>query len=71
MLTTASALRKDTTQPTRARFQHAHFAEIARIIRSSSDDRNKAYWIAFFTNELAGTNPKFDRARFIKACEGK
>jgi hypothetical protein len=75
-LTTESAARKDRTQPTEANFQHRHYAEIARIIRamhghlglhmSSADVTATAQ---HFADELAGSNPRFDRSRFLAACK--
>lgn len=68
MLTTESALRKDRT--TKATLEHRHFAVIAAILKGykCSDESRKAHVIEHFADELAATNPRFDRSRFITAC---
>jgi hypothetical protein len=54
-------------------FQHRHFAKIAAILKSI-DDRDElsedhmAMVVETFAKALATTNPKFDNARFVKAC---
>lgn len=71
MLTPESAARKDRTQPSGDAMQHRHFATIAAIIRSYRPETvaSEADAIAeHFANELARTNPRFDRARFLRAC---
>jgi DNA-binding GntR family transcriptional regulator len=66
MLTAESALRKDRT--TSGQLQHRHFAEIARIIAAMpAKDRNNA--AIHFAEHLKWTNPRFDRGRFLRACE--
>ena len=69
MLKSDAALRKDRT--TRATLEHRHFAEIARIIAVASfhhiDKANQRAMADMFAHELAGTNPRFDRARFLRA----
>lgn len=71
-LTTESAARKDnTTGRSFVQFEHRHFATLADMIKrmhsvGSEEDRT---WIAdYFAGELAATNPRFDRARFLSAC---
>ncbi len=71
MLSTSTALRKDKNSASSS-MEHRHFATIAAIIASmdlygSKTVRNQV--AAHFANELAATNPKFDRARFIRACD--
>lgn len=68
-LTTEAALRKDKTNAG-ATMEHRHFATIAAIIAdhpgpSASVRRQMA---THFANGLAGTNAKFDRTRFLRAC---
>lgn len=78
-LTIESATRKDravrrTTMPP---MQHRHYASVAAIIReldfgavSSADAIIMRAEIAQqFSNAMAGTNPRFDRGRFLRACE--
>ena len=50
--------------------QHRHFATIATILRNyrTTDESRKAHVIEHFADELARTNPRFDRSRFIAAC---
>lgn len=77
-LTTHAASAKDRAQPTAPSFQHRHYAEIARIVRGYTppavgDDFTRAMVrqsvARAFADGLARTNPKFDRARFLRACE--
>jgi hypothetical protein len=68
-LTTESALRKDKTSAF-APMQHRHFATIAAIIAAMPETDLNRYCAAMaFANELHKTNPNFDRARFLKACD--
>ena len=75
MLTTESALRKDKT--TEASLEHRHFATIAAIIASMEKIPNQEHGFIdaredvaeHFADKLAVTNPNFDRARFLRACE--
>lgn len=69
-LTAESALRKDRTRPSGDAMQHRHFAVIADII-AKADFRPhiKAEIARTFADRLRATNPKFDRARFLRACE--
>ena len=50
--------------------QARHFNLIAATLRGLTIDPH-AHWevIKTFADKLAETNPKFDRDRFIKACE--
>lgn len=67
MLTKESALRKDQTTAHGAELQHRHFAFIAATIKQMhTADRTIA--AKHFADACAGTNPRFDRARFLSAC---
>lgn len=49
------------------------FVLIARVIRNSSEVIDEMALEALaenFADELAGTNPNFDRDRFLSACLG-
>lgn len=67
-----AALRKDLTMPSgKDVFQHRHFAAMAAIIKQmdGEDFEGLRPTIArFFASELARTNPRFDRSRFLAAC---
>ena len=72
MLTTDSALRKDLRTGL-SNLDHRHFTTIAAIIKMMDGANYSAEsprWLTaqHFANELAATNPRFDRARFLKAC---
>jgi hypothetical protein len=68
------AARRKDARTGKADLQHRHFATIATIIadqRRGALPRSKAdidSWAYTFANELASTNPRFDRARFLSAC---
>lgn len=67
MLTKQAAHRKDTRSAP-ATFTHQHFRKVAEIIRQIPE----AYRVecaARFGEALAATNPKFDRHRFLMACQ--
>lgn len=68
-LSIESAFRKDRTTG-KATMEHRHFATVAVILNSMPArwGQRRMDIIAHFADELAGTNPKFDRARFLKAC---
>lgn len=66
MLTPESALRKD--RRTSGQLEHRHFAEIARIIANTPAKMPRGWIARYFAEQLAGTNPRFDRARFLRAC---
>lgn len=74
MLSTEAALRKDKTQPSDNAMQHRHFATIAAIIadkfgeKTTSTEWNQKDIANHFADALTATNPKFDRARFLRAC---
>ena len=69
-LTTRAAHAKDADKI--APLQHRHFATIATIIKRADSvvPRDVRELIAIhFANELAATNEKFDRTRFLAACK--
>lgn len=63
-----TAKRKDLTSGL-GEMQHRHFASIAAIIRALPTDLFSRDIAIHFANELRQTNPRFDRARFLAACE--
>lgn len=71
MLTPASALRKDSIIG--AELQHRHFAFIAQTIKAIPDHPQfrsylREHAAKTFADACARTNPRFDRARFLRAC---
>lgn len=73
MLTQESAHRKDCTTGQNANLQHQHFSFIAATINAMPDHaaslRTCKRSVALaFADACAGTNPKFDRRRFLLAC---
>lgn len=73
MLTPATALRKDLNTG-KATMEHRHFATVAAILKNMrntvpdiSEDMHDTI-ATEFAHELASTNPKFDRKRFLAAC---
>lgn len=67
-LTTDSALRKDRTTASNGSYgelQHRHFATIAAILRDTGADSDTC---EAWADKLRYTNPRFDRARFLRAC---
>lgn len=73
MLTHESAARKDRTTGNSAKLEHRHFAFIAATIAAlpshaaSLRDQKRSTALAF-ADACACTNPRFDRAHFLKAC---
>jgi tryptophanyl-tRNA synthetase len=75
-LSTQATSRKDSSTARTAELQHRHFAVIAAIIRNElehvacgEDQRNMVRSVAdAFARRLASTNPRFNRARFLRAC---
>lgn len=69
----AAALRKDQTNAGSS-MEHRHFATVAAIIKGmrrvgdSTSNFDADHVAHHFADELAPTNPRFDRARFLKAC---
>ena len=73
MLTQESALRKDRTMPTGGKLEHRHFAFIASVIAKmpihAASLRAQKHSVALsFADACATTNPRFDRERFLRAC---
>ena len=71
MLTIESATRKDKRSAKYAKMdamQHRHFAVIADIIADIPDKKIRFACTQQFVAALAGTNSRFDRARFMRAC---
>lgn len=70
MLSRESVLRKDKATGKGLVFQHRHFAAIAAIICEGwpGDPARRKDVAQRFANNLADTNPNFDRARFLRAC---
>jgi hypothetical protein len=68
MLTKDSAHKKDLRTGL-SDMQHRHFATVATIIRGLPDAfGNRGEIAKWFATELATTNPRFDRRRFLLAC---
>lgn len=70
-LKSAAALRKDLTNAKGATFEHRHFAALADMLASEREHHTPDAWAALlarFADYLAGTNQKFDKARFLAAC---
>lgn len=68
-LSTAAAARKDKTTG-KTEMQHRHFATVAAIIASLPHGAKIQRQVAeHFADELATTNGKFDRRRFLQACD--
>jgi hypothetical protein len=76
-LTQASALRKDKRSASgnlNGSLQHRHFAVIAGILADQCEHMPQKQWSAMcnrFADQLAGTNDRFDRHRFMMACSVK
>lgn len=65
-LTVDAAARKDAQL---GDMQHRHFATVATILRSYNfTAENRRNVCEHFADELRKTNPRFDRARFLRAC---
>lgn len=70
------AARRKDQRTGKSIMQHRHFATVAAIIKNMDKVHNQEQGfidiredVAYhFAAELASTNPKFDRARFIAAC---
>jgi hypothetical protein len=73
-LTTESALRKDKRGAGRTlngTLQHRHFAVIAGILADQCEHMPQEQWSLMcnrFADQLAYTNARFDRHRFLMAC---
>lgn len=66
-LSTKAAHRKDISTGI-SEMQHRHFATVATIIRALPDAGLRADVAEHFADSLASSNPRFDRARFLAAC---
>lgn len=63
------AARKDA-RTGKSEMQHRHFATVAAIIASLPHGAKIQRQVAeHFADELRTTNPKFDRRRFLQACD--
>lgn len=74
-LSAEAAARKDRTNAHNATFEHRHFAALAAMLaelkpsqRLSLSGTTHRYICHYFADRLAGTNPRFDRKRFLVAC---
>lgn len=65
-LTPKAASRKDAMGGEAAAFQHRHYAFVAKVIRDQ--DVTHSYALACTFADAFQRNPRFDRARFLKAC---
>lgn len=67
-----AAARKDATNAFAPSMEHRHFATIAAILASLVDTYDnpltKHDVIEAFADQIARTNSKFDRQRFLTAC---
>lgn len=68
-----SMLRKDarSAEHPNVTFQHRHFAFLAGVIAENEHGflpLTRAAIARAFADALATTNPRFDRARFLRAC---
>lgn len=73
MLTQQSALRKDQSSANTATLEHRHFSFIAGVIKAmpshaASLRAQRRSTAVAFADACAGTNQRFDRARFMRAC---
>ena len=71
-MTPESETRKDIRNAGKATFEHRHFATIAATLRNLRDMDLTAWQhetlLNQFADALAATNPRFDRAHFLKAA---
>lgn len=73
-LTAQAAARKDRNSPLSVDLQHRHFAFIAATLHDMKwkmEEWGADPWVVAveaFADACAKTNPKFDRARFLAAC---
>ena len=54
-------------------FQHRHYVEIAKMVNKAKVKRSPPAFGDYcqeWADMLTGTNPRFDRERFITACYG-
>lgn len=62
------AARRKDARTGKAEMQHRHFATVAAIIKDFGYPQERRRIAEHFARELASTNPRFDRERFIAAC---
>jgi hypothetical protein len=67
MLTKQSALSKDQRNASKPVMEHRHFAVVAGVL-ADLDDATREQVALHFAAKLAATNPKFNKARFMAAC---
>ena len=67
-LTVESANRKDLNTGKSAELQHRHFSFIAAVIREIPVSQGRADVAERFAEACRGSNPRFDRRRFMAAC---
>lgn len=69
-LTVAAQVRKDklNDKGSSVLFQHRHFATVAAWIATVPAQPMRIAVAEFFADKFAGTNAKFDRKRFLRAC---
>ena len=68
-LTCESANRKDlNTAKHGVELQHRHYSFIAAVIRDIPIAHGRADTAERFAQACAGSNPRFDRRRFMTAC---
>lgn len=67
-LTTQSATAKDKRTAPGATLEPRHFAFIASTIAKTRDPFAKGVTARLFADACQSTNPRFDRARFLRAC---
>lgn len=67
MLSTEAATKKDRRTPSSVTMEHRHFAFIADVI-SGLSGRERQKMAELFADRCASTNGRFDRARFMRAC---
>lgn len=69
-MTTKSATHKDANGGNALAFQHRHYAFVAKVINDAFGNGYQitdSDLITAFVNAFAA-NPRFDRARFLRAC---
>jgi hypothetical protein len=69
-LTERSMLAKDKRNASAPVLEHRHFAVVAGII-AKIHPRMRSEIAYHFAGELRSTNPKFNEARFLRACDVK
>lgn len=67
-LTLEAATGKDKRNTNSATLEHRHFAFIAGTIADLADMKQRRLIATHFADACATTNPRFDRMRFLIAC---